>query len=73
MRLQAAFLVLLLTASTATSIVWRDFAGARNGNTEARLLVVTLALVALLSITLLGRIVLKGKERSPARRIRGCE
>lgn len=59
MRLQASFVLLLLIAATATTIVWRDFAAAREGDTLARFLVLALSPAALMSITLLGRIVLK--------------
>ncbi len=62
MRLQISFVLLLIAATTATSVVWRDFAVAREGDTGARLLIFTMALVALISIALLARIVLKVKN-----------
>jgi len=62
MRLQISFILLLISAATATSIIWRDFGVAREGDTDARLLIFTMALVALISIALLARIVLKVKN-----------
>ncbi len=59
MRLQASFLLLLIAATTATSIIWRNFAAAREGDPPARFLIFALAPVALVSIVLLGRIIMK--------------
>jgi len=62
MRLQISFILLLITAATATSIIWRDFAAAREGDLLPRLLVFALAPVAPVAIFLLGRIVMKVKS-----------
>jgi len=62
MRLQISFILLLITAATATSIIWRDFAAAREGDPLPRLLVFALAPVALVTVLLLGRIVMKVKS-----------
>ena len=59
MRLNLAFIVLLLTASTSTSIVWRNFAIARDGDPFARIVVLVGSLLALASAVLLARIVTK--------------
>lgn len=58
MRLQASFLLLLLIASTATSIIWKDFGSARDGDAVARAVVFSVTPVALVSVVLLGRIIL---------------
>ena len=62
MRLQVSFLALLLTASLATSLVWRELSSAREGDLAARFVVFTLVPIALFSIILLGRIVLTVKS-----------
>ncbi len=62
MRLQISFILLLIIDATATSIVWRDFAPAREGEPLARLLVFTLTPIALISSALLARILLKAKN-----------
>lgn len=59
MRLNLAFIVLLLTASTATSLVWRNLTVARDGDLTARVVVLIGAPVALLCVVLLARIVTK--------------
>jgi hypothetical protein len=59
MRLNAAFLLLLLVATAATGLVWGDFAAALDGALAARVLVLLAAPVALISTALLGRIVVK--------------
>ena len=69
MRLQISFILLLITAATATSIIWRDFAAAREGDPLPRLLVFALAPVALVTIFLLGRILMK--VRGARNRVRG--
>lgn len=59
MRLNAAFLLLLLVATAATGLAWGDFAAARDGALGARIVVLLAAPVALISTALLGRIVVK--------------
>jgi hypothetical protein len=59
MRLNAAFLFLLLVATAATGLVWGDVASARDGALGARVSVLLAAPVALIAITLLGRIIVK--------------
>lgn len=59
MRIQLTFVLLLLIAATATSIVWREFASARAGDTLARAVVLALAPVGVAALILAGRIVVK--------------
>lgn len=59
MRLNLAFILLLLTASTATSLMWSNFTMARDGDSFARVVAFVGAPVALASLVLLGRIVTK--------------
>ena len=67
MRLQVSFLTLLLTASIATSFVWREFTAARYGDDLARVMIFSLALLAAGSMVLLARIVIKVKSMSNRR------
>jgi hypothetical protein len=62
MRLQVSFVTLLVLATTATSLVWRESSLAEQGDLRAEFVVFTFAPVALLAIALLGRIVLKVKR-----------
>ena len=57
MRLNLTFMLLLLTASIPTSLVWENFAAARDGDAAARVVVFLGAPVALVSFVLLARIV----------------
>ena len=59
MRLQVSFVTLLVLATTATSLVWRESSLAQRGDRLAEFMVVGLTPIALLAIALLGRIVLK--------------
>ncbi len=59
MRLTISFVVLLLAASTATSLVFRNFSTARGGDSEARIAVFFGAPIALVALVLLSRIMLK--------------
>jgi hypothetical protein len=59
LRLNAAFLLLLLAATAATGLLWGNFAAARDGALAARIVVLLAAPVALISTALLGRIVVK--------------
>ena len=68
MRLNLTFILLLLTASTATSLVWRNFAVARDGDAVARLMVFVGVPVALLCAVLLGRIVTKVRSARHGKR-----
>jgi len=68
MRLNLMFIMLLLTASTATSLVWRNFIIARDGDPLARIVVLIGAPVALASVVLLARIVTKVSAARRARR-----
>jgi hypothetical protein len=62
MRLQVSFVTLLVLATTATSLVWRESSPAEHGDLLAEFAVLALAPVALLAIALLGRIVVKVKR-----------
>lgn len=59
MRIQIAFVLLLLLAATATSVAWREFASARSGDGSAQVLVPVLAAVGTVAFFLAARIVLK--------------
>lgn len=59
MRLQVSFVVLLLIAATATSVTWREFSAARDGDTGARMIVLALAPVGAAALVLLGRIIVR--------------
>jgi choline-glycine betaine transporter len=67
-RLNLTFIVLLLTASTATSLVWQNFTAARDGDPVGRVMVFVGVPVALASVVLLGRIVTKVNSPRPGRR-----
>jgi hypothetical protein len=59
MRLQVSFVTLLILATMATSLVWRESSPAEHGDLLAEFVVSVFAPVALLAMALLGRIVLK--------------
>ncbi len=59
MHLNVAFLLLLLTASTAVSVVWQSFSAARAGDTVAAIVVLAGVSAGLLSGVLLGRIIVR--------------
>lgn len=61
MRVQLMFILLLLIAASATSIVWREFASARAGDTVARVVVLALTPVGIAALSLAGRIVVKAQ------------
>lgn len=67
MRLQLTFVLLLLTSSTATSLAWRNFARARSGDALGQALVFVAATIAVLSFTLLARIIVTASRRSRLR------
>jgi hypothetical protein len=62
MRLQVSFITLLVLATTAISLVWRESSPAEQGDLFAEFVVFAFAPVALLAIVLLGRIVGKVKR-----------
>jgi hypothetical protein len=67
-RLNLMFVLLLLTATTATSLVWQSFTAARDGDPVGRVMVFVAAPVALAAVVLLGRIVTKVNSARPGRR-----
>lgn len=69
MRIQIVFVLLLLIAATATSVVWREFASARSGDGSAQVLVLVLTAVGTAAFVLTARIVVKVQAaRDQARR-----
>jgi hypothetical protein len=61
-------MLLLLTASIATRLVWENFAVARDGDAAARVAVFLGAPVALVSFVLLARIVTKVRSARHGKR-----
>ncbi len=64
MRLQLTFMLLLIVAASAVSIVWQDLSAARGGEILPRILVLGAFLVALASTLLLARIILRTPRKS---------
>jgi membrane associated rhomboid family serine protease len=58
-RLNLAFVLLLVTASTAISVVWQSFSAATGGDLVASLVVAAGVLSGLAAGVLLGRIIVK--------------
>lgn len=58
MRLIAWFIALLLTAATASAVLWRSLPAARSGDVQALAAAIVAGLTAFVAIVLLARIVL---------------
>lgn len=67
MRLTLSFVILLVLATAATGLLWGNIPEARAGDLQARAITSLAVLVALISCTLLGRIVTKVGAASGAR------
>lgn len=59
MRLLTSFVVLLLVAATASTLVWQNLVAARAGETTARMVTFIAAPLAFAAVVLLARIVLR--------------